>query len=124
MTNNSKKYMSAFALSAAALFLGACDKGGAETQNPDDQAVDAPADGNSAADGDSAAGGDATASADEEVKCFGINSCKGESVCAVNKPDLGIEHSCAGENECSGKGWIKASRGDCESQSGEVLGVL
>lgn len=115
MTHNSKQYMSAFALSAAALFLGACNKGGAETQSPDDQAVDSPADADAA---------DASASADDAVKCFGINSCKGESVCAVNKPELGIEHSCAGENDCQGKGWIKASRGDCESQSGEVLGVL
>lgn len=121
MTNNSKKYMSAFALSAAALFLGACDKSGGETQAPD-QAADAAAD----TGGDDAAAdtADVAAAADEQVKCFGINSCKGESVCAVNKPELGIEHSCAGENDCSGKGWIKASRGDCESQDGEVLGAL
>ena len=122
MTTNRKKYMSAFALSAAALFLGACDKGGGETDNPD-QAVDAPADDGADAPAD-AAGDEVAANADEQVKCFGINGCKGESVCAVNKPDLGIEHSCAGENECSGKGWIKASRGDCESQDGEVLGAL
>lgn len=121
MTNNSKKYMSAFALSAAALLLGACNKGGAETQEPD-AAAEAPADGADAAPADGAA--DVAAAADEDVKCFGINSCKGESVCAVNKPELGIEHACAGENECKGKGWIKVTRADCETQEGEVLGVL
>ena len=64
------------------------------------------------------------ANADEQVKCFGINECSGESVCGVNKPELGIDHACAGENECKGKGWIKSSRGDCEGQGGEVLGSL
>ena len=101
MSTNSKKYMSVFALSAAALFLRACNK--TETETP------APA---------------ADTTADEQVKCFGINGCKGESVCAVNKPDLGIEHSCAGENDCKGKGWIKTARSECDEQSGEVLGVL
>lgn len=100
MTHNHKQFMSAFALSAAALFLGACDKG--ESSNP-------PADGGSAANND------------EVVKCFGINSCKGESACNVNKPELGIEHACAGENDCQGKGWIKVPRSECEAKKGEVL---
>lgn len=104
MTTNSKKFMSAFALSAAALFLGGCNKGG-ETKAPE------------------AAAGDAAA-ADEQVKCFGINECAGESVCAVNKPDLGIEHSCAGENDCKAKGWIKVARSECDEKGGEVLGTL
>jgi hypothetical protein len=102
MTTNSKQFMSAFALSAAALFLGGC-KDKPTSVDPDS----APA-----------------AAADEQVKCFGINTCAGESVCAVNKPELGIEHSCAGENDCKGKGWIKVSRSECETQSGEVLGTL
>jgi hypothetical protein len=100
---SSKQFMSAFALSAAALFLGGCKK--APTETPEDDAG-------------------AAADADEQVKCFGINECKGESVCAVNKPELGIEHSCAGENDCKGKGWIKVTRADCEGQDGEVLGTL
>ena len=106
MTKNSKQFMSAFALSAAALVLGGCKK--TEPTNEPDASADA----------------DASASADEQVKCFGMNECSGQSVCAVNKPELGIEHACAGENECSGKGWIKATRGDCEGQDGEVLGTL
>jgi hypothetical protein len=101
MTTNHKQFMSAFALSAAALFLGACKD--AETTNPDQGS---------------------TATADEQVKCFGINDCSGQSVCAVNKPELGIEHSCAGENECKGKGWIKVARSECEAKTGEVLGTL
>lgn len=102
MTKTNKQLMSAFALSAAALFLGACDKSSGGTTDPGD-----------------AAGGDANA--DEVVKCFGINECKGESACNVNKPELGIEHSCAGENDCKGKGWIKVPRSECDAKSGEVL---
>lgn len=104
MKKSSKQFMSAFALSAAALFLGGCKTGATETPEGDDAG--------------------AAANADEQVKCFGINTCKGESVCAVNKPELGIEHSCAGENDCKGKGWIKVARGECEAQEGEVLGTL
>ena len=63
----------------------------------------------------------AAAAGDEMVKCFGINECKGESACNVNKPELGIEHSCAGENDCKGKGWIKVARSECDSKGGEVL---
>lgn len=106
MTNNSKQFMSAFALSAAALFLGGCKKTEPTTEPSPDASTDA------------------SANADEQVKCFGINECSGQSVCGVNKPELGIEHACAGENECKGKGWIQASRGDCEGQGGEVLGKL
>lgn len=99
MTTNNKQLVSAFALSAAALFLGGC-KDKPPTQNPSAAAVD------------------------EQVKCFGINDCAGQSVCAVNKPELGIEHVCAGENECKGKGWIKVSRSECEAEDGEVLGTI
>lgn len=122
MTNNRKQVLSAFALSAAALFIGGCKKPSEpETKDPETTtgAVDS-----GAADTGSGADGGAVASGDENVKCFGINSCKGESVCAVNKPELGIEHSCAGENACEGKGWIKVTRTECEAKSGEVLGTL
>lgn len=113
MTTNTKQFMSAFALSAAALFLGGCKK---PPENVDPgTATPEPGTGTAT---------EPVASGDDQVKCFGINSCKGESVCAVNKPELGIEHACNGENDCQGKGWIKVTRSDCEAQSGEVLGTL
>jgi hypothetical protein len=101
MTTQAKPSLSVFALSAAALFLGACTKSG-ETTTPDTGSV----------------------AVDDQVKCFGINECAGQSVCGVNKPELGIEHACAGENECAGKGWIKVARSECEAKDGEVLGKL
>jgi hypothetical protein len=115
MTTHRKQYLSAFTLSAAALFLGGCKK-------PID--VKDPETTTGAADSAGVDAGGAIASGDENVKCFGINSCAGESVCAVNKPDQGIEHACAGENTCKNKGWIKVTRSECEAKAGEVLGTL
>ena len=81
------------AVSAAALFIAGCSKGG-ESAPPASAA---------------------TASA-EEVKCTGINECKGQGACGVPGG-----HSCAGQNECKGKGWIKVGQADCEAQGGTVL---
>lgn len=119
MTMHRKETLSAFALSAAALFIGGC-KPDPSNKNPDSTtgAVDSGAPDSGAVDSGPVAAGD------ENVKCFGINSCKGESVCGVNKPELGIEHACAGENACEGKGWIKVTRSECEAKAGEVLGTL
>lgn len=45
---------------------------------------------------------------DEQVKCQGVNSCKGKSECNT-------DHSaCHGQNECAGKGWIKMTAEECE----------
>jgi hypothetical protein len=117
MNTHHKQYLSAFALSAAALFIGGCKKPvEPDPKNPESTT--------GAVDSGAADGTGPVASGDENVKCFGINSCKGESVCAVNKPELGIEHACAGENACEGKGWIKVTRSECEAKEGEVLGTL
>jgi hypothetical protein len=58
------------------------------------------------------------ASADKaasDVKCEGINSCKGKGACSQAK------HECAGMNACKGQGWIKASAEDCKKQKGKVV---
>ena len=70
-------------------------------------------------------GGDSTKSAAKEavtdaakvaeVKCSGINSCKGSGACAS------ATHACAGQNSCKGQGWIKASKADCDSKGGKVV---
>ncbi|MEM7156380.1 MAG: hypothetical protein AAF799_26240 [Myxococcota bacterium] len=108
----SKNLASTFALSAAALFLSACSKDPAPTTNPDAAAPPA------ATDADAAAG-DAVADAEDgaaEVKCFGVNECKGESAC-----DVAGSHECGGQNDCKGKGWILISQADCEGKGGEIL---
>jgi uncharacterized membrane protein len=45
---------------------------------------------------------------DEEVKCQGVNSCKGQSECNTD------HSSCHGLNDCAGKGWVTMSAADCE----------
>lgn len=50
-----------------------------------------------------------------EIKCSGINSCKGASACAT------ATSSCAGQNSCKGQGWIKTSTKECTDKGGTVL---
>ncbi len=59
------------------------------------------------------------ASAEEkvaEVKCSGINSCKGKSACGT------ATTACAGQNSCKGQGWIKTSAKECAEKGGTVMG--
>ena len=51
-----------------------------------------------------------------DVKCSGINSCKGSSACAT------ATSACKGQNSCKGQGWVKASKADCDAKGGKVLG--
>ena len=50
-----------------------------------------------------------------EVKCSGINSCKGTSACAT------ATSACAGQNSCKGQGWIKASAEECKTKGGKEV---
>jgi hypothetical protein len=52
-----------------------------------------------------------------EVKCSGINSCKGTGACAT------ATHSCAGQNSCKGHGWVKATAEECKTKGGEVVAM-
>ncbi len=47
-----------------------------------------------------------TASA-EQVRCYGINKCKGMGDCG------GKGHSCAGKNSCKGHGYLKLDKDTC-----------
>src|ERR1700739_197310 len=50
-----------------------------------------------------------------QVRCSGINSCRGQSFCATAK------NACAGQNACKGKGWLKVSRRECSAKGGQGL---
>ena len=54
----------------------------------------------------------AVEAAGEEIKCAGINECKGQGACG------GADHDCAGKNECKGKGWVKVSMAECTAKGG------
>ena len=64
--------------------------------------------------------GAAVARADEkmggdQVRCAGINACKGQGSCAS------AHNACAGKNECKGKGVMSMSESDCKAKGGTVL---
>ena len=52
--------------------------------------------------------------ASADVKCSGVNECKGKSACA------GAGNSCAGKNECKGKGVMTMKEADCKAKGGTV----
>jgi uncharacterized membrane protein len=47
-------------------------------------------------------------------RCYGINNCKGESLCATAKND------CKGLNECKGKGVLVKTPTECKALGGTV----
>jgi hypothetical protein len=47
-----------------------------------------------------------------QVKCTGINACKGQSACKT------ASSACKGQNACKGKGYVMASAADCKSKGG------
>ncbi len=50
-----------------------------------------------------------------EIRCGGVNECKGKGACG------GADHGCAGQNECKGKGWITLAEKDCKAKGGTVI---
>ena len=56
-----------------------------------------------------------TATKVADIKCSGINACKGKSACGT------ADSACAGQNSCKGKGWIKISKEECDTKGGKVI---
>jgi len=50
-----------------------------------------------------------------QIKCTGVNECKGKGACG------GASHDCAGQNECKGKGWVTLTDKDCKAKGGTVV---
>jgi hypothetical protein len=48
------------------------------------------------------------------VSCAGVNECKGKGSCAT------ADHSCAGKNACKGKGVLEMSKEECAKKGGKV----
>jgi len=56
---------------------------------------------------------DQSAGADQ-VKCVGVNSCKGQSACKSAQND------CKGHNACKGQGFVPMSAQECKDKGGTV----
>jgi len=87
-------FKTSFAVTVAALFVGGCSKSG-----------------------ESAEAASAASEASADVKCLGINACKGQAQCGGAPGG----HACAGQNECKGKGWLKVSQAECDEKGGTAL---
>lgn len=57
---------------------------------------------------------DQNAPKQEPVRCYGVNSCKGESLCATAK------HDCKGLNDCKGQGVVVKTKSECLSAGGTL----
>ncbi len=50
----------------------------------------------------------------DEIKCSGVNECKGHGGCKSSA------NECAGKNGCKGKGWVKMAGKECKAKGGKV----
>ena len=50
-----------------------------------------------------------------QIACYGINACKGQTVCAT------ASNACRGLNSCQGKGYLHATRAECADKGGMPL---
>ncbi|QNK01422.1 hypothetical protein [Dyella telluris] len=57
---------------------------------------------------------DKASAKDEPVRCYGINTCKGTSLCATAKND------CKGLNTCKGQGVLVKPKSECLKQGGSL----
>jgi len=54
------------------------------------------------------------AGSDADVKCYGVNKCKGHNDCKT------ATNACKGHASCKGQGFIKMSQHACEEIGGSV----
>ena len=52
---------------------------------------------------------------DANIKCAGINSCKGQTACKS------ASNECKGKNSCKGKGFLSVSKEECVTKKGTEL---
>jgi uncharacterized membrane protein len=57
---------------------------------------------------------DAAVKAEQPGRCYGINTCKGTSLCATAKND------CKGLNECKGEGVLVKTPTECKALGGTL----
>jgi hypothetical protein len=53
-------------------------------------------------------------SSDANVKCFGVNQCKGHNDCKT------ANNACKGHGSCKGQGFVKMSKQACDNMGGKV----
>jgi uncharacterized membrane protein len=51
-----------------------------------------------------------------QVKCAGLNACKGQSACKT------ASSSCQGQNACKGQGFVMKTKAACKYLGGKIIG--
>lgn len=57
---------------------------------------------------------DGAAQKEEVARCYGVNTCKGTSLCATAK------HDCKGLNSCKGEGVLAKTPTECKAAGGTL----
>ena len=57
---------------------------------------------------------DKVSAKEEPVRCYGVNACKGTSLCATAKND------CKGLNSCKGQGVVVKTKSACIAEGGTL----
>jgi uncharacterized membrane protein len=57
---------------------------------------------------------DQSSQKDQPTRCYGVNSCKGQSLCATAK------HDCKGLNDCKGQGVVVKTASACVAAGGTL----
>lgn len=55
-----------------------------------------------------------TVAQEAQVKCMGVNACKGQNTCKT------AANECKGQGACKGQGFLMLSASDCAEQGGKV----
>jgi hypothetical protein len=55
-----------------------------------------------------------------QILCYGVNSCRGQSACKLATTTCGAVNKCAGLNACKGQGGVYMYAKDCQAQGGVV----
>lgn len=58
--------------------------------------------------------GDPSVQKEQLTRCYGVNTCKGQSLCATAK------HDCKGLNDCKGQGVVVKTASQCVAAGGTL----
>lgn len=53
-----------------------------------------------------------------QVRCLGVNACKGTSDCKT------ADNACKGQNQCKGQGFLSLSADECRAQGGRIASAM
>ena len=107
------------AMTAGALFAGACKKSDDAKGSTGARPAPAAAAATPTTPGAAATPASATAPGEKvaKVHCGGVNACKGQGGCKS------AANACKGQNGCKGQSFIEATEQECKDKGGQVMAM-